>query len=74
LKWDSLHYFQIYITVRTHIFQKLAIGHKRSSYWLTFSHSKLLQYIANLLALVQINYLVLLNIFYLYPQVILDFT
>jgi hypothetical protein len=59
LKWDSLHNFQIYITLRTHIFQKLVIGHKWSSYWLTFSHSKLLQYIANVISLVQINYLVL---------------
>jgi hypothetical protein len=32
LKWDNLHYFQVYITLWTHIFQKLAIGHKGSSY------------------------------------------
>jgi hypothetical protein len=72
LKQDSPHYFQVCIILKTHILWKLAIGHERSLYWLTFKHSKLFQYTSYVLALVQINCLILLNMIYLYPAIILD--
>lgn len=67
LKQNSLHCFQVYITLRTYIFWKLAIGYKGSSYWFTFNHSKLLQHTSNVLALVQIDRSILLNMIDLYP-------
>ncbi len=54
-KQDSLHCFQVCITLKTHILQKFTIGHNMKLYWFTFNHFELLQYTSNVLALVWIN-------------------